>query len=258
MVSNTLWYHCHRLVRLAFLGYKASMQPLKLQPFLLSAVLGPFFAMLFFVLVRLSLLPESQQGIMFLKGVLLIPLMTCVFYITASLNGDKHNGVFELLQLSPIGVIKAKLAMLALAIIEVYFVSLFWCIIIALFGFDLNLVLLDYLHYAVLLLSSCITLACFGLLISVLILKVNDSLILVNSIFSVLMIFSGHIYHPEKGTILYYVINIFPLNHYVYFLEEGFAQKSMAQLMLIGLGKTILYISLAFISYGKFERKLST
>ncbi len=196
--------------RSTYLSYKASSPPLKLYQFSMISLLGPFFSILFFILVRTSNhgIVELDQTI--LIALLLIPASKCVFYVPFAITRARMLKTFELVLISPKGIFETNLRGLWLVIIETFSITAFVFSALFVCGYFKNFDLASYFTYLFISLSGCMTFAFFGLLLSMMFIFIKDVLIIINSLYFFVIIFSGFIFTPGNNFIFKIIMHLMP------------------------------------------------
>lgn len=236
-------------------SYQSSVDSLNLKPVILTTLLSPVFYLLFFFMVRFQTIDPENIPLFLLQSILILPIGLCVFYVGTSFSKLKQWGVINSLLLTDTGLFNIAIQIAVVATTISFFVSLFWFSVIELFFMDFNLSIGLFFEYLVVLFLSILVASAFGLLIAVLILPLKERFFVVNSLFFILIIFSGLMFQSESGW-LYWVSHALPLTPFVSATRIiGNGQIGWG-FILIGIFNLVWYILLAYVLINRMLVKM--
>ncbi len=234
----------------AKLSYQGSVDALSLKPILFTSILTPIFYLLFFFFVRMQSLPESQTSAYLLRSLLILPVGLCVFYVGSNFFRLKEWGLMRSLLLSKTSLFAIGLQITMITVAISLLVSMGWFAILQIFIIDFGLNFQQLLFFILVICLNIIASAAFGVLCSVLILPMEDRLVVTNSLFFIVIIFSGLFFQSDTG-IIFWVSHILPLTPFVSILADIKSDIVRWEFLAIGVLNIVIYLTIAKLLLAK-------
>lgn len=239
----------------AKLSYQSSVDALTLKPILLTSVLTPIFYLLFFFLVRVQSLEDEQISFYLLRALLILPVGLCIFYVGSSFSKLKHWGVMRSLLLAETSLFSISMQISTITCAISFVVTMSWFVILQLFVQDFGLTIEQTLFYILVLSLSISAFAAFGVLCSVLILPLEDRLIVTNSLFYIVIIFSGLFFQYDTG-VIFWLSHILPLTPFISVLSDLTSDTIRWEFLAIGVFNIVIYLTIAKLALTKMIAKM--
>jgi hypothetical protein len=230
----------------AIIGYKGTMESLSWGTVLMTFLATPMFYLLFFFFVRLQSIPEDQITLYLLLSILILPTGSCVFYLGSSFHKLKMWGVLRYLLISERSLLNIALHKALVTVTLAFVVSCFWLIVLELFFIDSGLSWQQWLTFVFVLLLSCLVFICFGILCATLVLPMKDRLITTNSLFFIVILFSGILFQVDTGW-LYWTSHVLPITPFVSILKNVYAGEQFSLYLVIALSNAGLYLLISHL-----------
>lgn len=239
----------------ALLGYKGTMESLHWGTVLMTFFATPMFYLLFFFMVRLQSIPADQVSLYLLISILILPTGSCIFYLGGSFHKLKMWGVLRYLIIADRSFLSIALHKSLVTVTMAFTVSCFWILMLELLFIDTSLTLSQWGLFLMILLMSCLVFICFGILCATLILPMKDRLIVSNSLFFIVILFSGLMIQIETGW-LYWLSHLLPITPFVSALKSVYLQESFSWYLWIAVVNGGLYLLISWLLINQSMKRL--
>jgi hypothetical protein len=239
----------------AVIGYKGTMESLSWGTVLMTFLATPMFYLLFFFFVRLQSIPEDQITLYLLLSILILPTGSCIFYLGTSFHKLKMWGILRYLLISERSLLNIALHKALVTVTLAFAVSCFWLGILEGFFIDSGLSWQQWLVFVFVLLFSCLVFISFGILCATIVLPMKDRLITTNSLFFVVILFSGILFQVDAGW-LYWGSHILPITPFVSALKNVVIGSPFAGFLFIALANAGLYLLVSHLILTRTMTKL--
>lgn len=253
-----LWLNLRLFFQGALLSYVALFRWLRPSAYLASKIVSPLFQLFFFTFLGVYATGQDNASFYVIGNSLQITAMSGIYGVTMSIGGDRWDGTLPYLFGTPANRMAIFIGRALFHILDGMlgvFLALMWGVL--LLGLDLTLA--NPLVLSLIILITTVSTSALGLMMGCLGLITRNIMVVNNSVYFVLLVFSGaNVPLEVLPGFLRSISDLLPLTRGIAAARQVVAGSGMAEVAPLMVGEllvALVYFLIGFLMFRWFEQQ---